>query len=480
MKLKINWSTKKIALLIFAAFFSFETFAQWSAGINLSPNARAAGLNESMGSCIGVSGDTVHIVWGDRFNTTHGAIYYIRSVDDGLSWSTPVAITDTNGNAWNAAIAVNGQNIHVVWREIDTLNNHRSSHYKHSLDGGITWGTNMTIDSAVADWPAVAVSGNNVYVANDIVTSAAPYNTEIFFLRSTDNGMNWSAHTQVTFASGRSEDEAITAEGAHVFMSWNDNRSGQMQIFYKHSGDYGVTWDADVIVIPPFGYGTMVSADSASIDVVAAGTPSGRYQILLAQSPDTGITWSADTNLTRDTANTYYYPDMARDGNNLHVTYVKSATGAQYLHSADGGATWDSPYTFCNSGITPFIAYSECTLHVIVPDSGHINYFRNPTGNSGQHCLTVEGASNQLSEKFNVKVYPNPFASQTTIEILSSDKHENCELKIYDLYGRNVSNLNFGNKNKIILGKKTLSNGIYFYKINEREKTIAEGKIIIE
>lgn len=104
-------------------------------------------------------------------------IYYTQSADTGLTWSSPIAITDINRNAWNPAIAVNGPNIHVVWREIDTLNGHRSSWYKHSLDGGNTWST----------------------------------------------------HQQLTFATGRSEDEAITAQGSHIHMSWNDNRSGPMK-----------------------------------------------------------------------------------------------------------------------------------------------------------------------------------------------------------------------------------------------------------
>ncbi|SRR5258706_239779 len=468
-----------LALLSFIIVFPAVVNAQWSVPVNLSPNAVSAGLNESMGSCIGVSGDTVHVVWGDRFNTTHGAIYYTHTLDSGFTWSVPVAISDTNGNAWNAAIAVNGSNVHVVWREIDTLNNHRSSHYIHSLDGGNTWGTSMTIDSVVADWPAVTVSGNHVYVANDIVTSAVPYNTEIFFLRSLDNGATWSPHQQITFASGRSEDEAINAEGSHIFMSWNDNRSGQMQIFYKHSGDYGATWDPEVAVIPPSGYGTMVSVDNASIDVIAAGAPSGHYQILLAQSTDTGASWSTDMDLTHDTANTYYYPDMVRDGNDLHVTYVKSGTGGQYLHSADGGATWDTPYSFGNSSITPFIAYMGCALHVILPDNGHINYFRNPTGNAGTHCATGISfvSTGQQSE---IKLYPNPFTSETTIEILSSENAKNAVLKIFDVPGKEMMSSVFGNENKITLGRDKLGCGIYFYKVFEKEKIIAAGKMIIE
>jgi hypothetical protein len=452
-----------------------QVFAQWSSAINLSPNAVSAGLNESMGSCIGVSGDTVHVVWGDRFNATHGAIYYVRSPDAGLTWNSPIAITDLNSNAWNAAIAVNGSSLHVVWRVIDTLNNHRISHYIHSLDGGNTWGPDITLDTAVADWPAVAVSGHHVYVANDIVTAAAPYNTEIFFLSSEDNGFTWSAHRQITFAVGRSEDEALIAQGPDIFMSWNDNRSGQMQIFSKHSADFGTTWDAEVAVIPPFGYGTMVCIDGEHVDVIAAGAPSGHYQIHLAQSSDTGATWETDTDLTQDPANTYYYPDMVRDGEDFHVTYVKSGVGAQYLHSADGGATWDAPYSFGHSGITPFVAYSGCVLHVIVPDSGRIKYFRNPTGNGGPHCQTT-GIVTLMDDSEHMHIYPNPANDAFTIDL--NMQVNDGQLVLYTLLGKEVMRKKFSGY-KIDVEKENLEPGVYFAFVFDGQRKYVQ-KIVME
>jgi len=477
MRRSLQYSSKVI-LLFMCTLTPVVVLAQWSLPFDLSPSAVSAGLNESMGSCIGVSGDTIHVVYCDRFNLTHGTIYYTRSTDSGLTWSAPVAITSLNANSFNPAIAVNGSSIHVVWRNIDTINNNRSSHYIHSLDGGNTWGNSMTIDSPVADWPAIAVSGNHVYVANDIVTAALPYNTEIFLLHSEDNGATWSTHQQITFAEGRSEDEALTAQGSHLFMSWNDNRSGQMQIFTKHSKDYGAVWDSDVAVIPPLGYGTMVWMDGAFVDVVAAGAPSGNYQTLLAQSPDTGATWLTDTDLTNDSLNSYYYPDMVRDGDELHVVYVKVGTGAQYLHSADGGSTWDAPYTFGNSGITSFIAYSGCVLNVIVPDSGHIHYFRNPTGNAGMHCNVPNGFSSVPEQ--SVLIYPNPFSTSATIEVSSFKNQSDAVLKVYDVYDKSISSINFNGSNKIIFKKEKLSSGIYFYEIDQGARLIARGKILIQ
>ncbi len=374
---------KSLSAIIIAIVLPTLLFAQWGASVNLSPNSLSAGQNESMGSCIGVSGNTVHVVWSDKRSSTKAVIYYTRSLDAGLTWSNPVTISDTNGNAWNPAIAVNGSSVHVVWRNI--VSNVRSSWYVHSLDGGNTWGTPLLIDAAVADWPAVTVSGNMVYVVNDIVTSTNPYNTEIFFLKSSDNGNTWSTHQQITFATNRSEDEAITALGSDIYMAWNDKRNGVMQIFYKHSPDNGVTWGADVLINSEPSYGTMVCVNGTHVDVPSSGAPSGHYQLHLDQSADGGTTWGTDLNLSNDTANTYYYPYMVRDGADLHMTYVKSGVGGQYIHSADGGATWSAPFSMGNAGITPFVAYTGCVVHLVWANAGHIYYARNAAGNAG-HC----------------------------------------------------------------------------------------------
>ncbi len=472
---------KTAVLLLFLEFgLNFSVFAQWSQPVNLSPNAVSALLNESMGPCIGVSGTTIHVVWADRFTSKKGAIYYTASADTGLTWSTPVAITNINGNAWNPAIAVNGSNIHVVWREIDTITQHRSSHYKHSVDGGSSWGANVLLDTAIADWPAVTVSGNLVYVANDIVTSASPYNTEIFFLKSSDNGTTWSTHQQLTFATGRSEDEAITARGSQVHMAWNDNRSGRMQIFYKRSTDYGASWGPDVVVIPPYDYGTMVSANGANIDIPCAGAVTGHYQILMAQSSDSGVNWGTQTNVTNDTAHTFYYPYMVRDSNDMHMTFVKSGVGGQYLHSGDGGTTWDSQYNMGFSNITPFIAYTGCVLHVIIPDSGHINYIRNPTGNSGAHCTTTTGVSPLPKRELAVRQFPNPFNMQTMFEISSSENPGNFVLEVYDVFGRKIITSLFGKDKTIIIGRDKLLSGVYFYRVIQNEMLIGSGKMLAE
>jgi hypothetical protein len=463
---------KLLLTIIFSCVISALTFGQWSAPVNLSPAAVSAGLNESMGSCLGTSGDTLHVVWTDKLSSKKAALYYSHSLDTGLTWSAPIAITSLSKNAWNPAIAVNGLNVHVAWREIDTITGHRASWYKHSLDGGNTWGPNVFLDST-ADWPAISVSGNNVYIANDSVTAAAPYNTEIFFKRSTDNGVTWSAHQQLTFAVGRSEDEAIHAEGSHIHMSWNDNRVGLFQILYKESNDYGVTWGPDVVVDPIQDYNVMGWSDGSHVDVIATGAPSGRYQLLIAQSADTGTTWGPSVDISNDTAHTYFLPDMVRDGNDLHVVCSSSA-GSKYFHSSTGGATWDAPYTLPGAN---FVAYTGCAVHVIYTNATHkIYYLRNPTGNAG-HCAMATGiAENKMQE--GILVYPNPFTDMATFEI-KSNINDVYSFELTDVLGKKVRSMTGITDKQFQITRNGLENGIYFYKIYSSKSVVGIGKLVI-
>ncbi len=451
-------------LLVIALYFSLSTNnskAQWSAPVSLSPNGDTTSLNESMGSCLGVSGDSVHVVWTDKMNSHHAILYYSRSLDTGFNWSPPIAISSPTGNAWNAAIAVNGRNIHVAWREIDTVTNKRASWYNHSLDGGATWGAPMFLDST-ADWPAISVSGNRVYIANDRVVSQSPYNTEIFFMYSLDNGSIWSNPQQLTNAVGRSEDEAITAEGSHLHMSWNDNRTGQFQIFYKHSTDYGITWGPDLVVDTPYEYNTMVSANGPYIDVVACGAPTGHYQLLLSQSADSGATWNVmNRDLSNDTAHTYFLPHMTRDGCDLHVI-CSSNNGAKYFHSGDGGITWDAPFGMAG---TSFIAYTGHVLHVIYVDASHsIKYLRNPIGNPGIPC-TVTGTNSLNYIEEEISLYPNPATNLITISI-ADNNITSCTLNLYNILGEKAFDQMIIDKANTSIDISKLPQGIYFAEVN--------------
>lgn len=78
-----------------------------------------------------------------------------------------------------------------------------------------------------------------------------------------------------------------------------------------------------------------------------------------------------------------------------------------------------------------------------------------------------------------VKFYPNPFSENTTMVILN-ERVGNYELKLFDVFGKEVSVHRIRNSNSITLHRGNLAGGVYFYKLyDEENSSVASGKIII-
>jgi hypothetical protein len=81
---------------------------------------------------------------------------------------------------------------------------------------------------------------------------------------------------------------------------------------------------------------------------------------------------------------------------------------------------------------------------------------------------------------FDVIINPNPFSSQTTISIFSSIKVENAELKVFDVLGKEMSKTNFDETGNVILNRYNLKSGIYIYRVLQKNKIMATGKLVVE
>lgn len=83
------------------------------------------------------------------------------------------------------------------------------------------------------------------------------------------------------------------------------------------------------------------------------------------------------------------------------------------------------------------------------------------------------------NETLNIRIFPNPFNNYTTIEFDNTNKI-NHNLTIYDYQERMVRRVNNITTDKIIIERKELANGLYFFKLNTDENNIATGKLLIE
>jgi len=81
------------------------------------------------------------------------------------------------------------------------------------------------------------------------------------------------------------------------------------------------------------------------------------------------------------------------------------------------------------------------------------------------------------NSEVELTVAPNPFGSSTTINLKNDSKYLNCDFKIYNMVGVEVMN-SIVTKQTITLDTSRLHNGIYFYKLTDKNKIIQSGKLI--
>jgi len=458
------YSLKRLILSYAISLFSFSVFAQWTPDTIITPSAVNATTNEYMASCISASGDSLHVIYADHRSSGTG-IWYLHSYDNGLTWSAPVPVWDTLAHASFPAVASSGSMVHAVW--FDSIPGSKASFYRQSGDGGQTWGPVLVIDSTTKFWPGLACWDSLVVVSLNEDLSG---NTEVFFRRSIDGGITWDPKQQISNGPNRSEDPAINVLGNDVHLSWNDKRSGTMNIYYRHSSDAGLTWGPELQLTTADSYTEMVCLDRNYVDV-PCGINTGNFHVWLAQSSDTGNTFGAPFQVT--------FPPgvqagaiMIRDSMQMHM--VLGMLGSpSYLHSSDGGVTWDSAFSL-GTGSEPYIVRNECALHVIWAGGGKIHYRSEPNGN----LCTPVNVSHQSSSQIQLTVSPNP--AFQNVQLIFSEIADIESVSLYDFSGRIIEQRN-QNRDMINWNVNSLSSGVYFFiAIQENEMPIMQKFYVIK
>jgi len=244
----------------------------WGADTRLT-NDPAASENP----CVSASGLLVIITWNDNRQIGPGG-YYIRSTDGGKNWGTETLL----GGTWNTAVSVSGMLVHMVW--VDGRGVHPGIYYKRSLDGGATWGADMPLtinDTAYSDSPSLFVSGSDVHVAFRDSRKSTGTGYEIFYKHSANGGITWGTDTQLTNFGVTTYNPSISASGSGVHIVWTDNHNGNFEIYYTHSTDGGITWGTDTRLTDntAVSFYPFVSASVSAVHVIWQDNRDGNNEI---------------------------------------------------------------------------------------------------------------------------------------------------------------------------------------------------------
>ncbi|MEO8513015.1 MAG: hypothetical protein ABI543_05620, partial [Ignavibacteria bacterium] len=312
----------KTSIIIITLFIitASVSYSQWLPDVRLTNDPAYSGTSQNPSArCMVTNGDTVNIVWNDSRNGASYEIYYKRSTDGGIYWGSDTRISNNIYMSKDPAISVSGSVVHVVWNDLRDGN--YEIYYNRSTDGGSSWGTEIRLTDypAVSERPSISVSGSVVHVAWQDFRNA--FSVNVYYKRSTDSGLSWSADTQLTndTASGN---PTISASGSGVKLVFlRTQHSGyDYGIFYKASTDGGLNWGTEITLLnDSVNKANPILSVTGSSVFVTWLDPRYRYpnyEICYKHSTDGGITWGIDTRLTtnRTSATAFYNISVSGSG----------------------------------------------------------------------------------------------------------------------------------------------------------------------
>jgi hypothetical protein len=476
---------KRLFLIFTVMLMASFARAQWEEDVRLTFANDTSDLSFGMSHNIAASGDTVHVVWEEQ-NLGSSEIYYKRSTDGGLSWDWQhdTRISYAEGYSYYPCIALSGPLIHLVWS--DTRGGDREIYYIRSIDGGESWEeeTRLTDDPAKSYEAVVASSGSNVHVA--WVKTEFNLIWQILYKHSPDGGITWEPEVCLSGSSVDAYNPTIAVSGSDIYVAWNDKRDGNIEIYYIKSTDNGLNWEPEIrLTDDPADSGLpSIAVSGSNVHVVWTDSRNGLNEVFYKGSVDGGENWGDDIPLHFDPVFSVY-PNLAVSNSVIHVVWIEFYGvyfSVFYTYSTDGGDTWAAKTHLneyeCNTEF-PSIAVAGTLLHVVWKDFRDANYEiyykRNPTGG-----IPV-GLQNEPPDGFGTQfsIHQNPASRQLTVDswqlaVPSSQfpvggRQSSVRLSIVDLYGREIKAFANISSFPCRVDISDLPNGLYFLEVGNEE-----------
>ena len=373
-------------------------------------------------------------------------------------WELDVRLTNDPAVSWlpvsnSLPIAANGDTVHVVWQEF--RDGEAEIYYKRSTDEGVNWGADTRLTNVGNSYdPGMALSGSDVHVVWSDARDGSN-RVEIYYKRSVDGGSTWGEDTRLTYDDSWSESPSIVINDSVIHIVWYDWRDAtgdwDYEIYYKRSTDGGLTWGPDTRLTdnPSYSGFPCVAVSGQIVHVVWEDDRNGNGEVYYKRSDNGGLSWGPDRQLTNDPADSWD-PVVAVNDSVVHIVWMDMRDGfayeVYYKRSTDGGITWSSDTRLTNAAASseyPTIAVSGDMVHVVWGDKRDMNY-------EVYYKLSEDAGmtweeDTRLTNAFGESNYPFVATSDSVVHVLWNESRDGNE-EIY--YKRNpTGNLIVGVEN---------------------------------
>lgn len=187
--------------------------------------------------CAATSGSAIHIAYAYG-GMGNAQTYYLRSTDNGTTWSSPRQIS-TSSQTVPVGIWANGNYLYLSFTIFGQTRN-----FRRSTDGGANWLNETTLRALISDITFLPTGVAHALSLKD--------DNRVLWFYSTDNGASWSDTVKISGdAEGARAKPQIAVDGMndlHAF--WTSRQTGNVELFYRFNS-LGIEENPNDILCPP-------------------------------------------------------------------------------------------------------------------------------------------------------------------------------------------------------------------------------------
>ena len=252
---------------------------------------------------IAQDGNSLYLVWNNW-----GDLRFRKSDNGGLNWSGKLTLyTGTDYGANYPVVAASQGKVYVAYYRNTSGNS--QIFMVRSTNNGQSFGNEMQLTNAIrgAIVPQIAANGDTVVVAYE--DRDINYNYQIYLIRSVNAGLTWSAPIQITNANTAARWVSLCLRGQEIYLFWNEQTGStweHLDLMFAKSNNFGETFTPAVNISNNQAYNARLKAalaDNSLYVAVQAKADPLQSDIFLYRSHNLGQTWEAPVNLSQNSGN---------------------------------------------------------------------------------------------------------------------------------------------------------------------------------